>query len=82
MIINRVNHLAKYIESSYPGLQRKKFDVVKSGVRIYLFAVNIEGNLVKIQIYRGCLSMTNEVPQLRNALDKNIKEAVKKLGLR
>ena len=82
MIINRVKHLVQYIESAYPQMQRKKFDVVKGGVRIYLFAVNNEGNLVKSVIYRGCLSMTNEVPQLRNNLEKNIKEAIKKLGLR
>ncbi|NBO21862.1 hypothetical protein EBU94_00765 [bacterium] len=82
MIINRVKHLIKYIEFSYPQMQRKKFDVSKSGARIYLFAINAEGNLTRTLIYRGCLSMTNEVPQLRNALDKNIKEAVKKLGLR
>lgn len=82
MIINRVNHLIQYIETSYPEMQRKKFDVVKGGKRIYLFAVNNEGNLIKTVIYRGCLAMTNEIPQLRNLLDKNIKEAVKKLGLR
>jgi hypothetical protein len=82
MIINRVNHLIQYIETNYPQMQRKKFDVVKSGVRIYLFAVDNEGNLIKNVIYRGCLSMTNEVPHLRNILEKNIKEAIKKLRLR
>lgn len=76
--MNRVQDLKNHIASKYPKLAVKKFDIAKIGARIYIYFVDIEGNLQREQLFRGALPMVNEVPVLRQQLDLNIKNVMQK----
>jgi hypothetical protein len=78
--ITRVSHVSEYIKSAYPRMNPKKFDVVKIGPRIYLYAVDQSSNLQRFQIFQGNLPAINELTALKDFLEKNIKTAVQKLG--
>ena len=76
--MNRVQDLKNHIASKYPKLAVKKFDIAKIGARIYIYFVDIEGNLQREQLFRCALPMVNEVPVLRQQLDLNIKNVMQK----
>lgn len=78
--IKRVTHVNDVIVRQYPRMNTNKFDVVKIGPRIYLYAVDSHNNLQRFKIFQGNLPAVNEVPVLRQQLDRNIKAAVQKLG--
>ena len=76
--MNRVQDLKNHIAAKYPKLAVKKFDIAKIGARIYIYFVDLEGNLQREQLFRGALPMVNEVPVLRQQLDLNIKNVMQK----
>ena len=76
--MNRVQDLKNHIASKYPKLAVKKFDIAKIGARIYIYFVDIDGNLQREQLFRGALPMVNEVPVLKQQLDLNIKNVMQK----
>lgn len=80
MIFERVSDIDKYILVTYPILPRKKFDVVKIGARIYLYAVNKQNELQRKQIFKGNLDTVNQLYVLRQELERAIKEAIKSFG--
>ena len=80
MTIKRVEDVKKYIKSKYNKLSDKKFDVVKIGVRIYVYAVDRESNLQRAIIFRGNLPAINEVPILMKVFEKGVEDAMKKWG--
>lgn len=80
MTIKRVEDVKKYIKSKYSKLSDKKFDVVKIGVRIYVYAVDRESNLQRAIIFRGNLPAINEVPILMKVFEKGVEDAMKKWG--
>lgn len=76
--MNRVQDLKNHIAAKYPKLSSKNFDIAKIGARIYIYLVDINGNLQREQLFRGALPMVNEVPVLRQQLDLNIKNVMQK----
>ena len=80
MEIKRVNDVKKYIKGKYVKLSDKKFDVVKIGMRIYVYAVDRESNLQRAIIFRGNLPAINEVPVLMRAFEKGVNDAMRKWG--
>jgi hypothetical protein len=78
MTIRRTEDLKAYIQQKYPQLHPKKFDIVKIGVRIYMYYVANDGTLQRSVVFRGCLPTTEGVPKLREVLEKGIDESVKK----
>jgi len=80
MTIKRTPDVKDYIKTKYNKLSEKKFDVVKIGVRIYIYAVDKENNLQRAIIFRGNLPMINEVPVLMKVFEKGIEDAMKKWG--
>lgn len=80
MTIKRVEDVKKYIKSKYNKLSDKKFDVVKIGVRIYVYAVDRESNLQRAIVFRGNLPAINEVPILMKVFEKGVEDAMKKWG--
>jgi hypothetical protein len=78
MTIKRTEDLKAYIQQKYPQLNPKKFDIVKIGVRIYIYYVGHDGNLQRQVVFRGCLPTTEGVPKLREVLENGIDAAVKK----
>ena len=78
--MERVSDVKKYICLSYPLLPSSKFEVVKIGVRIYIYLVDKNGDLQREQIFRGALPSVNEEPVLRRLIENNIKQAIKKWG--
>ena len=43
--MNRVQDLKNYIATKYTKLNIKKFDIAKIGARIYIYFVDLDGNL-------------------------------------
>lgn len=80
MIIKRAPDVKSYIKSKYNKLSEKKFDVVKIGVRIYVYVVDKENNLQRAIVFRGNLPMINEVPILMKVFEKGIDDAMRKWG--
>jgi len=78
MQINRTKELKAYILQKYSFLDSRKFDIVKVGVRIYMYYVDREGNLAREQVFQGHLPSIQGVPKLRERLDQLIEYAVKK----
>ena len=78
--IRRVSHVTDYIKKHYARMNPKKFDVVKIGARIYLYGVDTHGNLQRYRIFQGNLPAINELAVLKQSFERNIKEAVQKLG--
>lgn len=76
--MNRVQDLKNHIASKYPKLAVKKFDIAKIGARIYIYFVDLEGNLQREQLFRGALPMVNEVPILKQQLELTIKNVMQK----
>jgi hypothetical protein len=58
----------------------KKFDIAKIGARIYMYGVDVEGNLQRLFIYQGNLPAMNDLEVLRKSFERNVEDAVKKLG--
>ena len=80
MIFERVSDIDIYILTTHPILPRKKFDVVKIGARIYIYAVNRQNELQRKQIFKGNLDTVNHIYILRQELEKNIKKAIESFG--
>ena len=80
MTIKRAPDVKKYIKTKYPKLTEKKFDVVKIGMRIYVYVVDKESNLQRAIIFRGNLPAINEVPVLMRVFEKGIDDALRKWG--
>jgi hypothetical protein len=80
MEFKRVFDVKDYIKSKYPKLNEKKFDIVKIGVRTYVYLVDREGNLGRSIIYQGNLPAVNELPILKKVLEKGIHDAMTKWG--
>ncbi len=80
MEIKRVEDVKRYIKGKYPGLSEKKFDVVKIGMRIYVYIVDRESNLQRAIIFRGNLPMVNEMSILMKAFENGVSEAMRKWG--
>lgn len=78
--LHRTSHVVIYIKTKYPRMDVKKYDVVKIGPRIYLYAINVQGNLQRHMIYRGDLSAINQLAVCKRSLDQNIQDAIVKLG--
>ena len=76
--MNRVQDLKNYIATKYTKLNIKKFDIAKIGARIYIYFVDLYGNLQREQLFRGALPMVNEVPILKQQLELNIKKIMQK----
>lgn len=76
--MNRVQDLKNYIATKYTKLNIKKFDIAKIGARIYIYFVDLDGNLQREQLFRGALPMVNEVPILKQQLELNIKKIMQK----
>ena len=77
-MIKTTKDLKSYISQKYPRLHPKKFDIVKVGVRIYMYYVDNEGMLARSVVFRGCLPTIDGVPKLKEAMDKLVDSAVKK----
>jgi len=80
MEIRRVSHVVAYIKSNYPLMDHRKFDVVKIGARIYIYAVDRENHLQRHMIYQGNLPAMNELAILKQSFERNVQEAIKKIG--
>lgn len=78
MTIKRTEDLKSYILQKYPFLHPKKFDIVKVGVRIYIYYVDHTNCLSRSVVFRGCLPTIEGVPKLREVLEKGIDAAIKK----
>lgn len=76
--MNRVQDLKTYIAGNYPRLNIKKFDIAKIGARIYIYFVDLEGNLQREQVFRGALPMVNELPVLKKQLETTIETIMRK----
>lgn len=76
--MNRVQDLKNYIVGKYPKLSAKKFDIAKIGARIYIYFVDLDGNLQREQLFRGALPMVNEVPVLKQQLELTVKTVMQK----
>ena len=78
--IRRVTDVKNYIKNKYTKLNDKKFDIVKIGVRTYIYLVDRQGNLQRSIVFQGNLPMINELPVLMKAFEKNISDAMTKWG--
>jgi len=76
--LKRAPDLKAYMLNKYPELNSKKFDIVKIGVRIYMYYVDREGNLARQIVFHGCLPTVEGLPKLKEVLDKSIDSAVQK----
>lgn len=80
MEIKRVSDVKKYITNKYHKLDGKKFDIVKIGVRTYIYLVDRSGNLQRSIVFQGNLPMLNELPVLMRAFERGVDEAMRKWG--
>lgn len=80
MEIKRVSDVKKYIADKYRKLDEKKFDIVKIGVRTYIYLVDCSGNLQRSIVFQGNLPMLNELPILMRAFERGVDEAMRKWG--
>ena len=80
MIFERVSDIDNYILITYPILPRKKFDGVKIGARIYIYAVNKQNELQRKQVFKGNLNTVNQIFVLRQELERSIKRAIESFG--
>ena len=55
MTIRRTEDLKAYIQQKYPQLHPKKSDIVKIGVRIYMYYVANDGTLQHVRHSRPCV---------------------------
>ena len=78
MNIKRTEDLKAYILQKYSFLHPKKFDIVKIGVRIYIYYVGNDNNLQRSVVFKGCLPTIEGVPKLREVLEKGVDAAIKK----
>jgi hypothetical protein len=78
MEIRRVSDVKQYIKSNYPRLNEKKFDIVKIGVRTYIYLVDLEGNLQRGCLFQGNLPAINELAALKKAFENNIRSILQK----
>lgn len=78
MIIKNTEGLKAYILQKYTHLHPKKFDIVKVGVRIYMYYVDNNGMLARSIVFKGCLPTIEGVPKLKEALDKLVEAAIQK----
>jgi len=78
--IHRTSHVVAYIKSNYPQMDPRKFDVVKVGPRVYMYAVDSTGLLQRKFIFQGNLPAINELSVLMNSFERNVKDAIKGLG--
>lgn len=78
MTIKRTEDLKAYMLQKYTFLHPKRFDIVKIGVRIYIYYVDQEGNLARQIVFKGCLPTTEGVPKLREVLELGVESAVLK----
>lgn len=58
----------------------KKFDIAKIGARIYMYAVDRQGNLQRKFIYQGNLPAMNELSVLKKSFERNVDKAIEELG--
>jgi hypothetical protein len=80
MEIKRVSDVKKYIKDNYRKLDEKKFDIVKIGMRTYIYLVDRTGNLQRSIIFQGNLPMLNELPVLMRAFERGVDDAMRKWG--
>lgn len=78
MNIKKTEDLKAYILQKYSYLHPKKFDIVKIGVRIYIYYVDNNNTLQRSVVFKGCLPTTAGVPILQEVLEKNVDAAIKK----
>jgi hypothetical protein len=78
MEIRRVSDVKKYIKSTYPKLNEKKFDIVKIGARSYIYFVDREGNLQRGMVFQGNLPAINELEPLKKAFENNVRTILQK----
>lgn len=78
MEIRRVSDVKHYIKNNYPRLNEKKFDIVKIGVRTYIYLVDTEGNLQRGVLFQGNLPAINELPALKKAFESNVRATLQK----
>jgi hypothetical protein len=78
MSIHRVSDVKNYIKSNYPKLNEKKFDVVKIGVRTYIYLVDLQGNLQRGVVFQGNLPAINELDALKKAFESNVRNILQK----
>lgn len=78
MTIKRTEDLKTWILQRYPRLSPNKFDIVKVGVRIYIYYVANNGTLQRSVVFRGCLPTVQGVPLLQESLERGVAAAIKK----
>ena len=78
MEIRRVSDVKEYIKNTYPRLNEKKFDIVKIGVRTYIYLVDLEGNLQRGCVFQGNLPAVNDLPALKKAFENNVRNILQK----
>ena len=78
MEIRRVSDVKEYIKNNYPRLNEKKFDIVKIGVRTYIYLVDTEGNLQRGILFQGNLPAINDLPALKKAFENNVRGILQK----
>jgi hypothetical protein len=78
MEIRRVSDVKEYIKNNYPRLNEKKFDIVKIGVRTYIYLVDTEGNLQRGIVFQGNLPAINDLPALKKAFENNVRAILQK----
>ena len=78
MEIRRVSDVKEYIKNNYPRLNEKNFDIVKIGVRTYIYLVDTEGNLQRGIIFQGNLPAVNDLPALKKAFENNVRNILQK----
>jgi len=78
MNIKRTEDLKAYILQKYSHLHPKKFDIVKIGVRIYIYYVGNDNSLQREVLFKGCLPTIEGVPLLREVLERGVDAAIKK----
>lgn len=75
--MNRVKDLKKHIMSRY-GMPSEKFECVKIGPRIWIYLVTKKNTMGRALLYTGALNTVETSTVLKNHLNTNIENALKK----
>lgn len=77
--MKRVSDVKDYIINTYP-MHPNKFEVIKVGSAIWIYAIDKKMQLSRYQIFRGTLDTTGSSKALKSFLLDNIFESILALG--
>lgn len=81
MEIVKGKHLKEFIAQKYPMVPRGKFDIIKAGPHTWLYGITPDIEIKRVQVWLGILDSVNSVAPAKRQLEKNIHNAMIKLGL-